>query len=289
MARGGGWQASRIAQCICGRYFDRSGVCRAVHFFSQCHGGACLVSTLMRPFSGGLFNSGLFRKDSETVPPTPVIPEKWEITIQTNGANQRCSFSVLGDGVDIHADWGDGSVEHFTTTGAKTHIYANAGIFTIRVWGSFLDNGLIKLGIYSPDRTYITSIGAMCYFPGLKLTTQMFSGCYSITSLPDDLFRFNPQITQFNATFYSCAGLSGSDVPSDLFKYAVNNTTFSSVFYGITFNTESYSNLLISMNDNLPQSGLQFHGGNSKYNASGATARAALVARGWTITDGGPA
>ena len=239
----------------------------------------------MRPFPGGLFNQGLFRKASESE--TVNIPEKWEITIQTTGANQRCSFSVLGDGVDIYADWGDGVVEHFTTTGAKTHYYANAGVFNIKIWGSFLDNGLIKLGIYSPDRTYITSIGAMCYFPGLKLTTQMFLGCSSITSLPDDLFRFNPQITGFNSTFQLCSGLIDRNVPTDLFRFAVNSNTFYGVFVGITLSTESYSNLLISMNEHLPQTGLQFHGGNSKYNAAGATARAALVARGWTITDGG--
>lgn len=59
------------------------------------------------------------------------------------------------------------------------------------------------------------------------------------------------------------------------------------MFLGNTINTERYSQLLIDMEASNPNNNVTFHGGNSKYNSSAVTARANLVARGWTITDGG--
>jgi len=59
------------------------------------------------------------------------------------------------------------------------------------------------------------------------------------------------------------------------------------MFYSSTLPTVDYSNLLIRMNNENPNSNVSFHAGASKYNSSASSARAALVSRGWTITDGG--
>ena len=59
------------------------------------------------------------------------------------------------------------------------------------------------------------------------------------------------------------------------------------MFQDNTINTARYSQLLIDLEANNPNNNVEFHGGNSKYNAAGEIARNALTARGWDITDGG--
>jgi len=58
-----------------------------------------------------------------------------------------------------------------------------------------------------------------------------------------------------------------------------------------TLPTTDYSEILVALNTNNPNTGVTFHGGTSKYNPTGAAARAALLARvpAWTISDGGAA
>jgi hypothetical protein len=61
-------------------------------------------------------------------------------------------------------------------------------------------------------------------------------------------------------------------------------------FKDCTIPTSDYSDYLIDTEANNQNSSVVFHGGDSTYNASGATARAALIAdHSWTITDGGAA
>jgi hypothetical protein len=59
------------------------------------------------------------------------------------------------------------------------------------------------------------------------------------------------------------------------------------MFRGNTINTERYSQLLIDLEANNNNNNVEFHGGDSQYNAQGEVARNALISRGWTITDGG--
>lgn len=79
--------------------------------------------------------------------------------------------------------------------------------------------------------------------------------------------------------------LSLTDLPTGI--TLANLTDGTQMFEGNTINTTRYSQLLIDMNANNSNNNVIFHGGNSKYNAAGETARNALIARGWTITDGG--
>jgi len=59
------------------------------------------------------------------------------------------------------------------------------------------------------------------------------------------------------------------------------------MFYGNTINTTRYSQLFVDMEANNPHDNVPFHGGYSKYNSAGEIARNKLIARGWTINDGG--
>ena len=70
---------------------------------------------------------------------------------------------------------------------------------------------------------------------------------------------------------------------------AAPTESFDQVFYGAILDNTDYGNMLVSLNTHLTQSGLKFNvGTTTKYPAFAATARAALVARGWTLVDGGP-
>jgi hypothetical protein len=66
-------------------------------------------------------------------------------------------------------------------------------------------------------------------------------------------------------------------------------TNGTQMFLGNTINTTRYSQLLVDLESGNANNSVTFHGGNSKYNATGQTARDILTGatRLWTITDGG--
>ena len=111
---------------------------------------------------------------------------------------------------------------------------------------------------------------------------NMFAQCTALTTVP--LFDLS-KVTNAYAMFYQCTALT--TVPLfDLSKV----TNAANMFFGVTLTTQSYSDFLINLATLPLQSGVSFHGGNSKYNPAAAIARAYLVSNfGWTITDGGAA
>ncbi len=112
--------------------------------------------------------------------------------------------------------------------------------------------------------------------------TNMFSYCTALTTVP--LFDLS-SVTNAYAMFSGCTSLT--TVPLlNLSKV----TNAANMFSGVTLTTQSYSDFLINLATLPLQSGVSFHGGNSKYNPTAATARAYLISNfGWTITDGGAA
>ncbi len=110
----------------------------------------------------------------------------------------------------------------------------------------------------------------------------MFYQCTALTTVP--LFDLS-KVTDAFAMFYQCTALT--TVPLlNLSKV----TDATNMFSGVTLTTQSYSDFLINLATLPLQSGVSFHGGNSKYNPTAAIARAYLISNfGWTITDGGAA
>jgi hypothetical protein len=106
-----------------------------------------------------------------------------------------------------------------------------------------------------------------------------------LTTLPAEIFANNTQVTTFEDCFFGCSAIT--TVPENLFANNLAVTTFEQCFFGVNLTTSSYSNLLINMasNANNRQSNVLFHGGNSRYNLAGQTARQTLQAKGWTFTD----
>jgi len=112
--------------------------------------------------------------------------------------------------------------------------------------------------------------------------STMFYQCSKLTTVP--LFDLS-KVTNASYMFYQCTALT--TVP--LLNLS-NCTNAQNMFSGVTLTTQSYSDFLINLATLPLKSGVSFHGGNSKYNPTAATARAYLISNfGWTITDGGAA
>lgn len=119
------------------------------------------------------------------------------------------------------------------------------------------------------------------------------SGVTNVGSMFQQAFAFNQPLnlwdvsglTSFALMFNTATGfdqdLGGWDIT------ALTDAT--SMFNAVTLSTANYESLLVGWEANTHNNDVVFHGGDSLYNdpSSAATARTALVADGWTITDGG--
>ena len=186
--------------------------------------------------------------------------QPWALTVQTTGVNQTWTVDInSGTSPAITIDWGDGSLNEYTTTGLKTHTYAAAGTYVAKLRGQFASGGNIRFGSDAGNRQRLKSTSAVPYIPGLLSFNATFSSCTGLTgSIPTDLFRYNTQVSTygFNQTFYGCTGLTGS-IPTDLFRYntAVSTNGFYLTFYGCTGLTGSIPTDLFRYNTAVSTNG----------------------------------
>ena len=61
-----------------------------------------------------------------------------------------------------------------------------------------------------------------------KVLCGTFISCSGLTSIPEGLFKYNVNITDFERTLDGCTGLTS--IPEGLFKNNVNATDFGSTF-----------------------------------------------------------
>jgi hypothetical protein len=138
-----------------------------------------------------------------------------------------------------------------------------------------------------------------------------WSGCSGLTSFPS---IDTSEGTNFQTAWLACSGLTsfpsidtakgtnfisawngcGTFTSFPLLNFRImNNGT--NCFINSTLPTASWSNILVDIANNGTVNTVSFHGGSSKYNTDGATARTTLTTpvidggRGWSITDGGAA
>ena len=158
----------------------------------------------------------------------------WRLEIETTGASQAYSFNIAsGSNIDLKVDWGDGTVETITTTGIKSHTYADAGTYYMHIRGS--GTGLSIRQDSTSDYANaqkVKSTSAIRGIQGIVNFRDTFRNT-AITSIPADLFRYNTLVSTggFFATFRNCFGLTGS-IPADLFRY---NTLVSTLGFSATF------------------------------------------------------
>ena len=247
-------------------------------------------------------------------------------TTKAGSASNTFVLPIIKDTTEtVKIYWGDGT-NSTGVNGDNTHVYAVGGVYTVKIesrlfGGIYFNNlgdkakitkianygqGVSRLNIgsfygcsslLSIDIGNIVSNGTNAY--------AMFSQCTALTTVP--LFNLS-SVTDAYATFAYCPvttvplfNLSNLINASCMFYQCTALTTVplfnlssvtdaSYMFSGVTLTTQSYSDFLINLATLPLQSGVSFHGGNSKYNPAAAIARAYLVSNfGWTITDGGAA
>ena len=184
-------------------------------------------------------------------------------------------------------DWGDGTSQRMIGTmadygyiGGITHVYADVGIYTVRINGSFpqiIFNG-------AGDRLKLLTIERWGNIVWERLDGA-FRGCANLTAnysdIPDtsavlNIYTMFYQATLFNASFGAWNIESAT---------SINLMTHSS---GIT--TANYDTTLIGWAAQSVQPSLTVNFGSVKYSAgAAATARGVLTGapNSWAITDGG--
>lgn len=211
----------------------------------------------------------------------------WNTTLTSTGSSASNQIKIpLSSATSINSivDWGDGSSDVITVYNQAqlTHTYASSGVYTVKIIGNF--NG----GFYfnnTGDKLKLTGISS---FGNIILNTNQsnaFYGCANLTSLPDDCVTQMNLVTTGTSMFYQCTSLTS--LPTGMTLNSLTNGTY--MFLSITIDKTRYSQLLIDMNASNTNTGVTFHGGNSKYDTAGQTARNLLTARSpaWVITDGG--
>jgi len=118
----------------------------------------------------------------------------------------------------------------------------------------------------------------------------VFSTCFQgnqIVTIPQGLFDNCPLVTNFERTFTNNGLIP--NCPSDLFANNPLATNFTQCFQGSTLTTQTYSDMLVSLDQNNQNLNVPFHAGGSTYTGAAAiAARANLVnVKGWNIIDGG--
>ena len=224
-------------------------------------------------------------------------------TTKAGSASNTFVLPIIKDVTEVvKIEWGDGT-KSTGVNGNNTHVYAASGIYTVKIesrlfGGIYFNNlgdkakitkianfgqGVSRLNIgsfYGCSSLLSIDIGNIVS-NGADASNQ-YRGCTALTTVP--LFNLS-SVTNAGSMFYQCSNIT--TVPLfDLSK--VTNASY--MFSGVTLTTTSYSDFLVNLATLSLQSGVSFHGGNSKYNPAAAIARAYLISNfGWTITDGGAA
>jgi surface protein len=86
----------------------------------------------------------------------------------------------LAGSVNVYVDWGDGSSDTYTTSGNKTHTYAAAGQYRVRVEGSLTAFGA---NVSRPELVGCASFGRL----GITSLSQAFRGCANLVQVPSRL------------------------------------------------------------------------------------------------------
>ncbi len=120
------------------------------------------------------------------------------------------------------------------------------------------------------------------------LMSSMFRNCSNLTTL--DVSGFDTSsVTNMSNMFNNCTSLG----PLTISGWNISSLTVATSFMSNAANAltqTEYEAALVAWEAQTEQPNVEIHFGDATYTAgSAATARAALVANGWTITDGGPA
>ncbi|MGL1937091.1 MAG: BspA family leucine-rich repeat surface protein [Fibrobacterales bacterium] len=207
--------------------------------------------------------------------------------------------------VDVTVDWGDGTTDHYTTTGDKDHRYSNEGIYTVTITGTLTEFGhifnynntrLIKvvsfgnIGLESLSSAFrhaddldevprklpttITSLSsAFSETNAIKidgLESWDVSSVTNMASMFSSALNFNQDISKWDVS--KVTNMAGMFYGARYFNQDISNwdvgsvTSMYTMFEGATLSTSNYNSLLISWaNLQNISNDVVFSGGNSTY------------------------
>lgn len=249
--------------------------------------------------------------------PDLVMTVDTSITASSTTA-RRYQFVLKAGDKDVIIDWGDGTINNYTATDAITagRTYATAGIYQIRIAGSYPGFGnsgnyynyrIVSLDNWGTNE-FTDMSNMFSYAPNLianymdipntsKVTT--FRSCFFNAEKFNGIVNFDTSnAVSLRSMFYNSGLLPQSFAHFNIEKLEPGTNTGLDIFMNtptastpLDMNepgtTDNYDDTLISFASQNAPNGIVAHFGISQYSDRGKAAREALVAKGWTITDGG--
>lgn len=160
-------------------------------------------------------------------------------------------MDVSGYKHNFIVNWGDGTKSQVSAYNDpnRIHVYSTAGEYQVKIGGQcpgFEENTFAQRCIYkSIDSWGDVGLRHIAFYKccnlgslpkdsqGLKEVEKFYlflAGCVSLTSIPEDLFKYNTEAKDFNCCLHGCTGLTS--IPENLFKYNTGAISFSNSFYG---------------------------------------------------------
>ena len=183
-----------------------------------------------------------------------VIPTTFKFTVKTDAYtvdNKITTLPIKELNVlypeDFTVNWGDGNTTLVNASSSPimnpiSHTYSNVGTYQVSLisqtgkipllsWYNLPNNSDAQLksidtpfpAMYEHDSTLATYAAFICH------------NCINLYSMPNELFKYNPQLMFFMNAFSDCPSLTS--IPQDLFWYNLGTMAFSECFkgdYGLT-------------------------------------------------------
>lgn len=245
---------------------------------------------------------GLYFGEGRHSPPTPTL--KFEVKI--TGADENFALPLTASGTyDFTVDWGDGSSDDINAydASAVTHTYASAGTHNVKITGTIIDwkfdgsasaSKIYELSSWGPLALVSNDAFRLCTHLTITATDHPdtsgsvsflynFRGCTLLESIPNISRWATENVTSMTGLFYECPSFD-----QDLGGLKIPVLNVATLFLA-GLSTPNYDATLIGWQAQTHYIIVTAAFGTSKYTPGGAaeSARAALVAEGWTITDGG--
>ena len=126
-------------------------------------------------------------------------------------------------------DWGDGTMDTYDEpVDWYSHEYKNDGTeYTITAKGTITR-------LFATSDSFRQSLKEIIHIGDCGITSmnQAFVNCGNITTIPQGLFDYCTEVTDFKWTFQGCTGLI--TIPEGLFDHCTKVTTFGATFSGCT-------------------------------------------------------
>lgn len=176
--------------------------------------------------------------------------------------------------------------------------YGGAGdrnkVFKVKQWGNITWSSMSQLFRLCNNLEEVPDAPISGNLSSVTILREVFQ-INNLSTIPKG---FLDNIINNTTCFRTFQGNPFNEIPEGLFNFMPNVNNFSNCFLAVNLTVESLSRLYCELSVFNTQNNVPFHGGSGQYDPSlnfvinGVTvntgaARAALVARGWTITDGG--